>query len=145
MRSTSAIYRKTPTKTKEGASKITFLNYLTERDQKGKEQRTLFYDKEHLYEENLMLRTKIKQLTETNDKTKTKLIRTEKNLHEMAQNYKNEQISESVFRSNSINANKSTMLVRRRSLVAYKEQGELEGTFISALRRNIGQLKAKLE
>ena len=72
----------------EDASKVGLLSYLSEQKSTSNiyNQRSMFWDREHVYNENLMLRNKIKELETTNTKTKTRLLRTEKDLSEMSSN-----------------------------------------------------------
>jgi len=49
----------------DSQSKIALLQYVNERkeDPKNYQKKSLFWDREHLYSENMMLRARIKELT----------------------------------------------------------------------------------
>lgn len=68
------------------ASKLALLQYAA--DSKAPtlhsyNQRSMFWDREHIYNENLMLKNKIKEMEDINTKTKTRLLRTEKEAAEI--------------------------------------------------------------
>ena len=97
------------------SSKEAFISYLS--DQKVSkhnfEKRSLFWDREHLYNENLMLRNKIKELEDVNTKTKTQLLRSEKDVATLNTRSISKVRSNSIFKSTSaLNLNPELMTMK---------------------------------
>ena len=85
------------------SSKEAFISYLS--DQKvskhNYQKRSIFWDREHVYNENLMLRNKIKELEDVNTKTKTRLLRSEKDVASLCSRSISRVKSSSIFKSAS--------------------------------------------
>lgn len=84
-------------------SKVAFINYLSEQKtpKHNYQKRSIFWDREHVYNENLMLRNKIKELEEINTKTQTRLLKSEKDVATLSHRSMSKIKSSSLFRSTS--------------------------------------------
>lgn len=85
----------------DSQSKIVLLQHMAERkdEPKNHQKKTLFWDREHLYAENLMLRNQIKELTTANTQAKTRLLTAQKEVTMALKDGKSKSVS--LFRSAS--------------------------------------------
>ncbi len=72
-------------------------------------QKSIFWDREHVYNENLMLKTRLREMEEINTKTRTRLLRSEKEAAEIV----------------GLSKGKNDMLFRSMSTQHFKEEKKL--------------------